>query len=65
MDRSFRFVQTCGLLIPTQNLRHILPALVIRFRETDASQSPYSGCQNALTSRNGRRNFLKFVKNHN
>jgi hypothetical protein len=33
-------------LIPTPLLRHILPALVF------ATQSPYSGCQNVVNSRN-------------
>jgi hypothetical protein len=37
-------------LIPTPKLRHILPALVF------ASQSPYSGRQNVVNSRNVMRN---------
>jgi hypothetical protein len=39
-----------ALLIPTQNPRHILPALVA-FLWNDASQSPCPGCQNPLMPR--------------
>jgi hypothetical protein len=40
-------------LIPTPKLRHILPALVF------AAQSPYSGCQNVVNSRNVMRHFFE------
>jgi hypothetical protein len=55
---GYGFARSFALLIPTQNLRHILSALVF------AAQSPYPGHQNPLIphkrlrySRNVMRNF--------
>jgi hypothetical protein len=39
------FARSIASLIPTQNLRHILPALAF------AAQSPYPGWQNVVYSR--------------
>jgi large exoprotein involved in heme utilization and adhesion len=47
---GYGFARSIASLIPTQNLRHILPALVF------ATQSPYSGRQNVVNSRNVMRN---------
>jgi hypothetical protein len=43
---GYGFARSIASLIPTQNLRHILAALVF------ASQSPYPGRQNVVNSRN-------------
>jgi hypothetical protein len=48
---GYGFARSIALLIPTQNLRHILPALVF------ATQSPYSGGQNVVNSRDVMRNL--------
>jgi hypothetical protein len=47
---GYGFARSIASLIPTQNLCHILSALVF------ASQSPYPGRQNVVNSRNVRRN---------
>jgi hypothetical protein len=51
------FARSIATLIPTQNLRHILSALVF------ATQSPYTGRQNVVNSRNVKRNTIQ--KNNN
>jgi hypothetical protein len=53
---AYVLARSIAPLIPTPKLRHILPALVF------AAQSPYSGWQNVVNSRNVMRNGgLKFV----
>jgi hypothetical protein len=42
---GYGFARSIASLIPTQNLRHILPALAF------ATQSPYPGWQNVVYSR--------------
>jgi hypothetical protein len=53
---GYGFARSIASLIPTQNLRHILAALVF------ATQSPYPGRQNVVNSRNVMRNAtLRFI----
>jgi hypothetical protein len=55
---GYGFARSIATLIPTQNLRHSLSALVF------ATQSPYSGRQTVVNSRSVRRNKnWKFLKN--